>query len=444
MRRRAAKLIVKLRFILVPLWIALAVLAFIYLPSVERAQGGGPIGELLPKDSRAVQAETLSKKDFPYPLVTRTLAVAHDESGLSPEALRQAARTAQDVRQGKLDIPGLAAVVPVPNTALEPEERLTTILYYLYFRPEVNRGETRASAERFANAHVAPQTGQAYVGVTGSVPAADERGIIVRERLPLVELATAVLILLAVGIHFRSPVAPLVSLATVLIAFVVASRSLTWVGQSLGIAVPSEVAPIVVVLVFGVVTDYSIFFLSRFRERLREGTSQRDAAELASFDVMGIVLTAGLVVAVATGSLLVAGLSFFQVFGPALAIAVLIGALVAVTFVPGVLAFGGRFLLWPASNLEARAAADSAGGRMDHPGPRGPAGGPPPDLDHPVVRTLADSSRERPAALRAGEPRLPESASGCGASAGLRRGHCRVPGRRGRRSYSRGRARTGS
>jgi RND superfamily putative drug exporter len=125
-----------------------------------------------------------------------------------------------------------------------------------------------------------------------------------------------------VGLHFPSLVAPVVNLLTVGIAYSVSTGILGWFSQSSGLTVPREVEPVVVVLVFGVVTDYSIFFLSSFRNRLDEGHSERDAAEQGAGDVVGIVLVAGLVVALATGSLIVAKLSLFQLFGPAMGVAV--------------------------------------------------------------------------------------------------------------------------
>lgn len=355
MRRRAAKVFVTLRFLLVPLWIAGAVLAVVYLPSIEQAQSGAIGSRLIPQDAPAAEAEELSKLHFPFPLITRELIVRHDDRGLPPEALQEAAETALAVRDGQLSgLDGLAAVVPIPNVILEPEARLTTILYYLYFRPEVYPAEAYDLAQSFAQQHVAPQEPEGFVGVTGTAPATDARLSIILDYLPIVTAATAVLVALAVGLFFRSPIAPVVSLLTVGIAYLVASRVLGWLGQALGVAVPQEVEPLIVVLVFGIVTDYSIFFLSRFRQRLREGHSARIAAERGSADVIGIVLIAGLIVVLAAGSLVAASLSFLQGFGPALGIAVLIGALVTITFLPGALAIGGRFVLWPQARSGAR------------------------------------------------------------------------------------------
>ena len=122
---------------------------------------------------------------------------------------------------------------------------------------------------------------------------------------------------------------------------------MAWVGQRAGASVPSEVEPVVVVLLFGVITDYCIFLLSRFRRLIADGLSPRDAATLATRDLLPTILTAGLTVAAASSALVVAQLSFFRAFGPGLAVAVLVGVLVATTFVPAALAVAGSSVFWP-------------------------------------------------------------------------------------------------
>ena len=48
-------------------------------------------------------------------------------------------------------------------------------------------------------------------------------------------------------------------------------RVLPWLGERANVTVPKEIEPVVVVLLLGLVTDYSIFFLSETRRRLRAG-----------------------------------------------------------------------------------------------------------------------------------------------------------------------------
>ncbi len=358
MSRWAARFIVALRFVLVPMWVGAAVLAVLYLPPVGAGQGG-EVGALLPRDAPALEAELLSKTRFGVPLISRTVVVRHQPAGLPPGALGQAVQTAREVRDGRFpDLRGLAAVIPVPGTVLDPGSAPTTMLYLLHFRPGTGGTESVELARRFAAEYVPALPGQ-YVGVTGTVPATVARSAVIQEWVPVITLATIVLIALAVGLFYRSPIAPLVTLLTAGISFVVASGVLGWLGQARGLVVPPEVEPVVVALMFGVVTDYSIFFLSHYRRHLREGRAATDAARRAASEVTGIVLIAGLVVAVSTGALVFAELSFFQVFGPALAVAVLVGALVTATFMPCVLALLGRFALWPALPRTPRGTAES-------------------------------------------------------------------------------------
>jgi len=85
-------------------------------------------------------------------------------------------------------------------------------------------------------------------------------------------------VLLIIGVHFRSAVAPLVVFATVGIAVVVA-RGLVDLGSgATGITVPGELEPLIVVLLLGVVADYGIFFLDSMRSALASEHDVRRAA----------------------------------------------------------------------------------------------------------------------------------------------------------------------
>jgi RND superfamily putative drug exporter len=114
-----------------------------------------------------------------------------------------------------------------------------------------------------------------------------------------------------------------------------------------GVSVPSEVQPIVVALLFGIVTDYVLFYISRFRRRLSDGLDGHEAARDTVAELTPVVLACGLAVAAGTGALVVAEVGFLQAFGPGMAMTVLIGLAVALTLVPALLAALGPRLLWP-------------------------------------------------------------------------------------------------
>jgi RND superfamily putative drug exporter len=100
-------------------------------------------------------------------------------------------------------------------------------------------------------------------------------------------------------------------------------------------------------LLLGIVADYAIFYLSGARERFAAGGRRGEAARDTTAQLTPIILTAGLMVAAGTAALLAATQATFRSFGPGLAISVLAGLLVSVTFIPAAMATFGRALYWP-------------------------------------------------------------------------------------------------
>jgi RND superfamily putative drug exporter len=178
-------------------------------------------------------------------------------------------------------------------------------------------------------------------GITGAAPARVAQYQAISDDLPWIELATVLLILTIVALAFRSLLAPLVTLGTGAIAYLCAVRVLAWSGDWLGARPPSEIEPVLVVLLLGLVTDYTVFFLSEGRRALRDGASRLDAARQATQRVAPIVLVAGALVTAGAASLLAGKMTFFQGFGPGLALCAVVVTLVCITLVPALLALLG-------------------------------------------------------------------------------------------------------
>jgi RND superfamily putative drug exporter len=350
--RGLAWVVVHLRFLFVPAWIAAAVLATIFLPSLNETEGSS-LNSLVPKDSAAVAAERTIIQKFGFPLFSRIQIVQRNPKGLTTAAQTRAIGRAADVDRGLLkeEYPQVIGAIPVTNTgkiAPGSREDSTTAVTYLFVNPELDIYDQSAVAQAFARQEI-NEPDDHLVGVTGAIPSRALEGSLVTSALPWVEIATVVLIALIVGLHFRSVVAPLITLAAAGVAYLVTIPVLVWLGQATKVSVPQEIEPLVVVLLLGVVTDYTIFFLSGMRTRLTEGRPAVEAAKAATSELARIILTAGMVVAAATAALVVTSLSFFRALGPGLAITVVIGLAVSVTFVPAMMALFGRGLFWPSA-----------------------------------------------------------------------------------------------
>ncbi|HEX5300836.1 MAG TPA: MMPL family transporter [Streptosporangiaceae bacterium] len=343
--RAFAVVVVALRFPIVIGWIAAAVAATFFLPGIAAS---GAIGGLIPPDSPALRAEADAAKLFGEPLASAQVAVVQRDPGKFPSSVQAGSvQHAVSVDKGQVKgIPGLAGALPVANTAgLFPgsREKSTTIITFLLFRPGTPADEQVAGAQSYARRYLsAPQDHLA--GVTGPVAAEDTQGKLILRYLPWVELGTVLAIALIVGFHFRSAGAPLASLACSAAAYFTAVRLVGWMARRYGLTVPPDLEPMLVVLLLGVTTDYSVFFLAGMQARLAEGLSRVQAARRTTAEFAPIIITAGVVVAAGIASLAAARISALQAFGPALALTVLIAMVVAVTLAPALIGIFGSLL----------------------------------------------------------------------------------------------------
>src|SRR5688500_1434401 len=104
MSARIAAAIAWLRWPGVAFWGAGAGAATVGRPSNEEAQGGA-LGELVPENADALQAELRAAELFRFPLLSRTLVVQRDPDGLSALAQARVVRNAAALNRDRY--PGL-------------------------------------------------------------------------------------------------------------------------------------------------------------------------------------------------------------------------------------------------------------------------------------------------------------------------------------------------
>jgi RND superfamily putative drug exporter len=350
--RGYAALVVALRHLIPLAWVAGVVAATIALPGLGDVPTA-PLDDLAAQGGQAGSAQELATRTFGFPLSTDTAVVQRNPRGLSRDAQRRQIAAARGVQQrSDPRLSGIRAAVPLSNAAVRTPsgERGTTAITYLLFADDVGLDDRVALADRYAQQALGGARAS-VVGVTGAAPAREAQFHDIENALPLIEAASVVLIAVIMALAFRSLGAPLVALGAAGVAYAIAIRVLPWLGDRAKVTVPKEVEPVVVVLLLGLVTDYSIFFLSETRRRLYAGEGRVQAARGAVAEVTPIVLTAGLIVAAGTAALTVGRLDFFRAFGPGLAATTVITLVVSLTLVPALVAlFGPR--LFPSGPRE--------------------------------------------------------------------------------------------
>jgi len=360
-----ARLIVGLRFLIVPAWIAGALWVAFSLPSIFGAEADD-LGSLLPKNSGAIQVEEEGIEAFGLPVLSRTMVVAHQPGDFSLDQGKAAARFIAGVDEKPEGSAQLRAVPLLDAPGLLESKRLgSTLVVYLYVDPTLTENEQTKAVDGFAS-ELQRATEAPTVHVTGAVPASRAETNIADDDLVWVTAATIALVVIILALYFRSIGIPLLGLGTVAIAYLITDHLLGWASQRYSISIPREVDPVVVALLFGVLTDYLVFFASDYRRHLQEGLSSCEATTEVTTELLPVILTAALMIAGATLTLLLSGVRFLSAFGPGMAVAVVVGAAVALTFIPAMLAIFGRVLFWPS-----RPAPETSG---THPQERGPRG----------------------------------------------------------------------
>jgi putative drug exporter of the RND superfamily len=382
--RSYAFVVVSLRLVIIAGWAAAVAAAIVFLPPLNPATGG--LSELVPPGSPAAHAESDASKLFGFPLDAGVAVVQRDPRGLPTaiqvRAVREALAADRQVggRLGQLSqaataagvaeafaraedlstadvtgpvssgppggIAGLAGAFALPNTAgllAGTAEHSTTIITFLYFQPGTSFGQQTAGANQYAHWYL-NQPGDHVVGVTGPIPAEYAQSQLIQDNVFWVELFTVLAIALILGLRFRSVGAPLAALTCAGTAYVLAVRIVAWTAQRMGISLPPDLDPVLVVLLLGVTTDYAVFFLDGMRTRLAEGIPRIRAARLATAESAPIITAAGLIVTAATASLAVARTDLLRAFGPGLALTVLTAMVVSMTLQPALMAVFGRLL----------------------------------------------------------------------------------------------------
>lgn len=202
-------------------------------------------------------------------------------------------------------------------------------------------------------------------GVTGALAQGLDGQEAAGAALAIVGAATILLIVVLLALIFRSVVITVMPIVIVGLVSIVANGLIASANELFGLQISADVEFILLVVLYGIGTDYILFFLFRYRELLREGEETRPAVAHALERAGEAIASAGGVVIVSFMALVLSSLGIFRAIGPALAIAVAVTLFASLTLVPAVVALLGRALFWPSKKylIEPDSARFAAAGR---------------------------------------------------------------------------------
>ncbi|PJJ55422.1 MMPL family transporter [Compostimonas suwonensis] len=162
--------------------------------------------------------------------------------------------------------------------------------------------------------------------------------------LLLVALAAVFVILIVV---YRSPLLPVLVLVTSLFALCASILTVWWLAKAGIVLLNGQVQGILFILVIGAATDYSLLYVSRYREALRDNLRRWSASWDALRRSAEPILASGGTVIVGLLCLLFSDLNSNKALGPVAAVGIVFSLLAALTLLPALLLACGRVSFWP-------------------------------------------------------------------------------------------------
>lgn len=305
--------------------------------------------DFLPSSYESVQAMKIAERAFPAPKQeggTATLVLSRpDGTALTKADQAAVARMVKALNAGK--VPGVKALATSPE-ALSPNRKvqLAQVAFTVPAGDPQARsalGTLRTKTQAMVKDPVVVGRAQLQAGYTGEVAGIADQP----DTEALVTIGMVVMIVLLLLVIFRSPLIAVFNVLVIVLVSIVAGQLIGLGAEALDVEIDDTATGLLPVVLFGVGTDYVVFLLFRYRERLRLGEDKRTAMQVAVSRLGESIAVSALAVAVSFGALLLSGFGSFRVLGPVLAVAVLTMVLACLTLVPAVFMLLGRAAFWP-------------------------------------------------------------------------------------------------
>ena len=168
----------------------------------------------------------------------------------------------------------------------------------------------------------------------------------IQEGIKKTEAITVVFIFIVLVIVFKSPIVPLISLLTVGVSFLTSFSIVTNLVKSANFPFSNFTQVFMVIVLFGIGTDYNILLYDKFKENLGKGMDKYKAMHDALRNAGKTILYSGSSILIGFTALSLAKFSVYQsAVGVAVGVAVLL--VVLLTLNPFFMATLGKKMFWP-------------------------------------------------------------------------------------------------
>lgn len=331
----------------VPRWLRVLLPAVLILVWLTGAGVGGPyfgrVNEVstndqttfLPSSADATRVQQEFRR-FNDSTAIPAVIVLVGAAKLTPEQVA----TSRDVVAGLTSIPGVAE----GSSPLIPSADGLALQAFVPIDTGSDVGDTVAAVEKALQSGLPGELRSFVTGPAGFSADLGEAFSGIDGLLLLVALAAVFVILILV---YRSALLPIAVLATSISALTVALLTVWWLAKAEILLLSGQTQGILFILVIGAATDYSLLYVSRYREELRLQQDKWTATRRALGGSVEPILASGGTVIAGLLCLLLSDLKSNSTLGPVAAIGIAFAMLSALTLLPAILFALGRVAFWP-------------------------------------------------------------------------------------------------
>jgi RND superfamily putative drug exporter len=349
MFERLGRFVVYKRWWVIAVWVVGAVAAGVFAPGLGDVTTQDQ-ADFLPSRYESVRATEIAQSAFGQTDgATATIVVKRADGGPLTDADQATVGKLAETITGA-GIPKVSGAFTGPQ-AVSPNKLVQLVTVGLGNNPQDPELTTAIADIRAASDPVLAGTGLERK-VTGDVAMFADNEDAFNNAFVIVGAATLILIITLLLIIYRSPLAALLPIITVGIVTVISTGLIATMAEAFGFSADPSLEIILTIVLYGVGTDYILFLFFRYRERLRAGDEPKPALVASVHRVGEVIASAAGAIVIAFLALLLAVFGAFRSLGPALAIAVVVMALAAITLVPAVVSLLGTKVFWPSKSWQ--------------------------------------------------------------------------------------------
>ncbi|MGF7229269.1 MAG: MMPL family transporter [Candidatus Saccharibacteria bacterium] len=341
--------ITKWRWIVIAVWIVAAGVIINFSPKLSDVSSTDQ-SSFLPSHYQSIQAQNIQQKYFNTSSGASAIIVFKRADGQALTATDHAKISSVIAAVKSAHLPKVKGA-STSNQMVSKDKKMQ-LGYVQYNGSAQDDSVVNAIKNLRSNVHGSLASSDLQAAVTGDAAIQLDTQDSSKNAEKIVSMVTILLILILPGFIFRSPLAALLPVLAVSLVFSIANSLLALAAQTFNFKVDGQLTTLLIVVLFGIGTDYILFLLFRYRERLRSGDHTRGAISFALARAGEPILSAALVVTAAFAALFAASLGFFSSLAPGLVISVLVMLLAALTLVPALVAVVGEKIFWPSKKWQ--------------------------------------------------------------------------------------------